>query len=194
MIIKIGHSLETDYRLDFKSYFESDPELFNKNNYYAYYSSRLALLRCLIENFGEIPLNRLEIENHHHLKHFKHLLCSLSHTQYDVGEYISAACLSHKNEFQSVGIDIEKIDRPIKTGVLERISHPDDYSCKAIESWVRKEAAFKALSPLLESGPVSKEIKIAQDYFEFSHYSGVFEAHSLEHNGSEFLIAFAGLR
>lgn len=115
-----------------------------------FYNSRMAL-KTLLEghghNIAELKVD-LALENFQNLIHFPEYLTSLSHTR-----GAGAAVLAHKNNFLSLGIDIEWSDRIFKPEAQRFFRNPLDSPYEnSLELWTMKEAAFKALSPLGHSG------------------------------------------
>ncbi|MCB9061850.1 MAG: hypothetical protein H6622_10035 [Halobacteriovoraceae bacterium] len=115
-----------------------------------FYASRKALLFSIEDHLNkkiEHHFDKLEIINHHYLKQYPNIVVSLSHTQ-----NIGAALCASRNEYQSVGIDIELKTRKVKEGALKFYSHKkDDLSLNHLQLWVAKEACFKAISPHFDS-------------------------------------------
>lgn len=174
MVYNFCSSLDTDYRDDFKSFYEASPELRgdggNGKNFYSYYSSRLALLKCLEEMGMPLPLTRLESSNHLHLDHYPHILTSISHTEYSQGQFLSAAVIGHKSQYRSLGIDIEDKNREVHARIISKFQNPKDKieNLEIIDYWTLKEAAFKALSPVSPSTEVLlKDIAITNSEFQF---------------------------
>ena len=117
-----------------------------------FHLSREALKSCLREYRPDGQWEKsksLEIVNYHYLLADDQLRVSLSHT----GQ-VGAALLCHCNEASSVGIDIEFAHRHISSGASRFFKNPKDkwdYQKKGeiLWAWSLKEAAFKALSPLI---------------------------------------------
>ncbi len=87
----------------------------------------------------------LEITNHYNLKQYPQFCASLSHTG-----NIGAALLSSINKYSSVGIDIELKGRKITPGAQKYyFNEHDKPDSNPLDIWIKKEAAFKAISPLL---------------------------------------------
>ena len=116
----------------------------SKERAQSYYYSRMALLDCLQSLNQVIAFNDLNIIEHHHLEKLPHFLVSLSHTQ-NVGACVVAAT----DECRSIGIDIEFNNRIIdpRTSKFFKTTHDHGYN-DLLSLWVKKEASFKALSPL----------------------------------------------
>jgi phosphopantetheinyl transferase (holo-ACP synthase) len=113
-----------------------------------FYQSRLALWDCLAtEDCKWNHWYELEIDNHLHIKDAPHLLASLSHTK-----DVAAAVIGTANDqLLSVGIDLEWAERKLKPGMEKFFinEHDDIEKYQGLELWSLKEAAFKAISPLL---------------------------------------------
>ena len=134
--------------------------------------SRNALKNCLQEydpcgNWDDVE--RLQIIRHHHMFCNHQLRVSLSHTK-----NVGAALLCHFKEASSVGIDIEFSHRKIKFGIsrfFKNLYDKWDYQSEdqILWAWSLKEAAFKAISPLVnhhEKNPLLlKHIWITENDF-----------------------------
>jgi len=117
----------------------------SKERAQSYYYSRMALCECLQSLNQNITFNNLNIIDHHHLEKFPQLLVSLSHT-HNVG----ASVVASTQECRSVGIDIEFKDRLIdpRTSKFFRNIQDQGYD-DLLWLWIKKEAAFKSLSPIV---------------------------------------------
>jgi phosphopantetheinyl transferase (holo-ACP synthase) len=102
--------------------------------------SREALRLCLGERGTQLAISELVLEKYSAVKGHPTLTISLSHTT----EW-GAAVVGETQDFISVGIDIEPMERIVKPAILERISHPEDINLNPLSVWSLKEAAFKAL-------------------------------------------------
>ncbi len=208
MVFHICSGEDTEYRADFKSFYEASPELNGENglgkNFYAFYSSRLALLKCLEEMNLSLPINRLKSSNNLHLDNIPHLVISISHTEYLKGHFLSAATLAHTKSIQSIGIDIESNSRDISEKIQSRFqAENDDMTLSPIESWIRKEAAYKAISPLLSGKgldhPRFKDISVMKKKFEYATdlhsevFSGDFRSFEIEFDERKFLTTIASI-
>lgn len=99
-------------------------------------------LRGLI---GSCPEEGLEISNYYNLKLYPEIAASLSHTG-----NIGAALLAPIKKYPSVGIDIELKDRQVTKGARKYFFNEHDRpDSDPLEIWTKKEAAFKALSPVI---------------------------------------------
>lgn len=203
MVYHFCSSQDTDYRSDFKSFYESQEDLRgdggNGKNFYSWYSSRLALLKCLDEMSMTLPINRLKVSNHLHIDNITHLRASMTHTEYDQGMFLSGAIVSHSSGHLSVGIDLEQEDREISEKIKNKFHHSQDENLEAIEIWIRKEASYKAITPLLKEKAMKpalfKEIAVSTSEFKFERdslsYSGSLSQIKLEFDGRNFLAAIA---
>jgi 4'-phosphopantetheinyl transferase EntD len=115
--------------------------------------ARQALLDALHEAGENFPISKLQIENHNKIKESDSFTLSLSHT----AEW-GAAILATRDEYKSVGIDIEHEKRAVKDLIISRIAHPEDERLRNIELWCLKEAAFKAL---MNSGYFDKPLEFS---------------------------------
>ena len=137
-----------------------------------YHLSRLALSNCLgqAEVSKNTPLADLTIHNYLYLEKFPDISVSISHTT----DYGAAIC-AKSDKFISVGIDIEKASRSFNKKVLKFYEHKLDSQYCELELWTKKEAAFKAIFPLLNKVSnknitfVTKHIWVDNDKF------GIFE-------------------
>lgn len=102
--------------------------------------ARQALQNCLREQGVELEVKDLNLINYSQIKAYPSYTFSLSHT-----ENWGAAIVGNKNDYRSLGIDIESNERTVSMQILERIRHPEDKKLRNIELWCLKEAAFKAL-------------------------------------------------
>ena len=104
----------------------------------------MALFDCLQSLQQNIAFNDLNIIDHHHLEKLPHFLVSLSHT-HNVG----AGVVASTHECRSIGIDIEFTHRIIdpRTSKFFKTTHDHGYE-DLLSLWVKKEASFKALSPI----------------------------------------------
>lgn len=118
----------------------------SKQRNWQFYLSRIALSKCLNLS-GErqdISIEELEIFNNLYLKKFPHISVSISHTT----DYGAAVC-ADSDKYLSLGIDIEKCSRSFNQKILKFYEHEFDSKYLPLELWTKKEAAFKAISPIL---------------------------------------------
>lgn len=102
--------------------------------------ARQSLLLCLKDVGIVLSPKGLNLRNFHELQDFEQFTLSLSHTK-----ECGAALLAERNNFQSVGIDVEREERFVKDSIRERVAHKGDTNLRNIELWCLKEAVFKAL-------------------------------------------------
>lgn len=132
-----------------------------------FYLSRRALITCLRQVAPDKDWNdgSVEIVNHHHMKKDTQWRVSLSHTK-----QAGAALLCHRDNSESVGIDIECSHRSLSFQAVRYFKNRlDDWDYNSREgvlwAWSLKEAAFKALSPLQEEQLLLKHIWINEKNF-----------------------------
>jgi 4'-phosphopantetheinyl transferase EntD len=86
----------------------------------------------------------MEIINHHYVVNVPGTLVSLSHTK-----DMAVAIIAKQGDIFSIGVDIERVDRPVKAELVSKFKNEkDDQTLSDLELWVLKEACFKALSPV----------------------------------------------
>jgi len=121
-------------------------EVHISSNNDAFTNSRLALKK-LLELKGHQVLDLktdLALLDFQNLPKYPEYLISLSHTK-----GAGASVLALKQDYLSLGIDIEWSDRHFKAEAQKFLRHPEDsMNDNLLELWTMKEAAFKALSPL----------------------------------------------
>lgn len=161
-----------------------------------YFISRMALKNLL----GlDLSWEQLEVVNHHFLKDFPNYLVSFSHTK-----NLGAAMIGDRKSLRAVGIDIEFATRSVPENSLRHFGNPQDRPTPfgLLGLWSLKEAAFKALSPLVASGEFLprfnnlflKDIWINQNEFGLigSPYSlGTLSIESIFESGKEILLSKA---
>jgi phosphopantetheinyl transferase (holo-ACP synthase) len=116
-----------------------------------FYISRNALKLTLADLIPETKiadLDELKILEHHRLKNFPNIIVSLSHS----GE-IGAAIAGLESVYNGLGIDIESQQREIKKGMEKYYLNLHDEDMPLLNLWCLKEAAFKALSPIINEYP-----------------------------------------
>ncbi len=115
---------------------------------------KLSLTHALRGLIGPFPESDLEISNHYNVKQYPQIAASLSHTG-----RIGAALLAPIDKYPSVGIDIEPRDRKITQGAQKYFFNEHDREdLDPLEIWTKKEAAFKALSPVIGKFKWKKEL------------------------------------
>ena len=125
-------------------------------------------LKSLLTKYN-IPLKKdlPQIIDHIYLKNFPSIKVSLSHTR----GYV-AASFENSSKILSIGIDIEIFSRPVKPGIEKFfVNSEDDSKYSLLELWTLKEAAFKALSPLLKDEKLTlKKIWINKNQFGLKNH------------------------
>lgn len=117
----------------------------SKNKQLGHIASRKALLECLYE-WGEMAtIEQLQVTNYQYLTQFPQYVCSLSHSF-----HCGAAVLAKSKQFQSIGVDLEPIHRPVASYAQKYFSSPSDkrLAYNLIQWWCLKEACFKAIYPI----------------------------------------------
>ncbi len=115
-----------------------------------YFVSRFALKAVLIQLdklFSDYQDSQLKIINHHHLINHPEILVSISHTN-----SFGAAIISTCANTESIGIDIEHIDRSITPNSYKFFLNNTDSQIlydDLLKAWTIKEAIFKAVYPKL---------------------------------------------
>ena len=127
---------------------------------------------CLKELLSINGLAALQEEikyDHHSLLNYPEISLSISHTV-DVGIIAMAKAPHHK----SIGVDIEWKDRPISSGTKKYFVNSCDIIDKQddlLDFWTKKEAAFKAYSPINPKCRLLKDIVISESKFKFKNTS-----------------------
>jgi 4'-phosphopantetheinyl transferase EntD len=107
-------------------------------------AARLALYDAIQELGKKINFEQMEIINHHYVVNVPGTLVSLSHTK-----DMAVAIIAKQGDIFSIGVDIERVDRPVKAELVSKFKNEkDDQTLSDLELWVLKEACFKALSPV----------------------------------------------
>jgi hypothetical protein len=159
----------------------------------AFGNSRTALKKLLLkenQNVTDIKSD-LVLENFQKLPHYPEFLTSISHTK-----GAGAACLAKKDDYQSLGIDVEWSDRHLRAEAERFYRHPDDiYDVGELVLWTMKEAAFKALSPLGYPGVLVLSKIIIQNQFFWTYerpeIKGELKTERLTFQQRELLVALA---
>ena len=173
---------------------ETDPPLAKVKNTFA---SRMALKKLLERHKVNTQLKNLTITNHLFLTHFPNFLVSISHSK-----FYAAAALGETNHYRSVGIDLELCSRKIANGAERHFINIEDSFAPEVtplQKWCMKEAAFKALSPLISDYPLNKslvlkDIAFDQYYFGlplFAKKIGEVSLETKKFDGQHFLLACA---
>lgn len=117
-----------------------------------YFISRVALKHVLIQldkSFYNCQEYQLQIINHHHLINHPEILVSISHTK-----SFGSAIISNCPNTESIGIDIEHIERSIDPNSHKFFLNSNDSQIlynNLLKSWTIKEAIFKAVSPKISN-------------------------------------------
>jgi len=102
-------------------------------------AARLALYDALMEMGKKVKFEHMEIINHHYVVNVPGTLVSLSHTK-----DMAVAIIAKQGEIFSIGVDIERVDRPLKAELVSKFKNEkDDQTLSDLELWVLKEACFK---------------------------------------------------
>lgn len=163
-------------------------------------SSRMAISLLLQKDFNiDLPPEEIEIVDHQFIKGFPELKVSLSHTK----DAWALATISNHQDVLGLGVDLEFTDREIKKGIEKLyINEEDFWQEEPLQLWCFKEAAFKAISPLLESDVLNKtfvlkDIIVEGDEFllkGMDQVLGNFEQYQIKVEEQEFLITEAYLK
>ena len=171
MNIQLAYCQEMDDRREFLACYSEEKAHGYRRSFEEYYSSRLALRRCLLAEKISLRPKALEIVNYHHLSSHPHCVVSLSHTRLKNSLCVAVAALGKDSDYCSLGVDIEWGKRSLPLGPLRRILHPEDTPyLGSLELWVMKEAAYKALWPLVEEKMALQfsKISIQGDRLDFA--------------------------
>ena len=171
MNIQVAYCQEGDERKEFLECYSEQKAQGYPRSFGEYYSSRLALRRCLLAEKISLSPKALEIVNYHHLNFYPSCLVSLSHARLEDSLCVAAAILGKDSDYCSLGVDIEWGKRSLPLGLLRRILHPEDTpSLGSLELWMMKEAAYKALWPLVEEKTALQfsKISIQGDRLDFA--------------------------
>jgi 4'-phosphopantetheinyl transferase EntD len=161
-----------------------------------YKQARQCIRECLIELKQES--DTVEIKNHLHIQGHPEQLVSLSHTKTH-----AIAMMGLTPSYKSIGVDIERLDRPIKKESQKYFEREEDEfehpTHRNLYLWCIKEACFKALSPLIQGHGefkvrqlLLKDIWVSKNKFGYSdEIFGTFETEIVEFDGNDFLVSFA---
>lgn len=123
--------------------------------------ARVCLSLCFREHGIDLKPHDAIFKNFHEVAHLPHWRFSLSHTK----DY-AAAWLEPAVSLRGMGLDIELIDRKVPEHVKSKILHEADISVSILELWSIKEAAYKALPELAQSGIWLNHFRIGSHEFE----------------------------
>jgi phosphopantetheinyl transferase (holo-ACP synthase) len=115
--------------------------------------AREALRTCLVEAELKPDVIDLELISYCRLHKFSQLTVSLSHTK-----LAAAAVIASTDEYQSVGIDLERRGREVNPLTLKKITNAHD-EMSGLELWCLKEASYKCFS---NTGIKSDFVKFSQ--------------------------------
>lgn len=125
--------------IQFKS--DYDESSLPKDMTWDYFLSRTALSKLT-----GLSITKQEIHKHLYLEQNPKLKVSLTHTK-----GAAAAIVTSNPDIASVGIDLENINRIVKAGHKKFFVNKLDEFHSLLHLWTQKEAAFKAISPLIGS-------------------------------------------
>ncbi len=136
----------------------------NSNRNHSYFLSRKALAHIAKTKFGyQTNYLTMELKDHGQITGRPQLSVSLSHTKDTV-----AALVGDRNDFYSVGIDIEFQTRTFSPeGQKYFINSDDSKDEELLILWCIKEAAFKALSNGGYPIKLLKEVVVEENNFYF---------------------------
>lgn len=123
-------------------------------------AAREGLKKLIQEHYPSSKDIDLSIIRHHHLEHAPNILVSITHT-----EDWAIAAIKEKEDSQGIGIDIEKITRPMNERTKRFfVNQEDRFDDSLLHLWVQKEACFKALSVFIEDLTLKKVIVQGEDF------------------------------
>lgn len=141
-------------------------------------SARTLLLEFLQEKRASIHFDEMEEISHQKLKNFPEFTFSFSHTKDKV-----ALVIADSKEHPYLGIDIEKIDRPLPESITRYLDHPEDDLETGLEKWTIKEAAFKYFSAKSKKENFwFKSIKLKNQMAYFEEHSCSYSVQILENH------------
>lgn len=138
-------------------------------------SARSLLLEFLQEKNLVSNFEKMEEISHQKLKNFPEFTFSFSHTKDMV-----ALVIAESQEHPYLGIDIEKINRPLPPSVTRYLDHPEDDLEVGLEKWTIKEASFKYFSAKLKQENFwfkSIKLKGQKAFFEKESCSFIVQKH-----------------
>lgn len=150
----------------------------------SYYLSRYAIKQALEDFKISLEMDSIILINNKNIHGAPHLTCSISHTT-----DIACAVISEVKYNLSVGIDIEKLDRPIKKGATKYFLNENDEleTYTDLEKWVIKEACYKAFSNLTQKEFLLKDIICQKE----SSFYNIYEANYYIIKDKNYLTAIA---
>lgn len=120
---------------------ESYPEATHPARIQGFYSSRTSLLNNLRKIHPECDYQDLKLMDFHQLQTFPNLTLSLSHSP-----LAGASVVALKTHYQSLGIDIEPLNREVKETIIQRVSTEKDLKLENRQMWCLKEAIYKCVA------------------------------------------------
>ena len=123
-------------------------------------SSRKALVEILKTKNIVIDISTIDIENNHNIKGHPDQLCSLSHTK----DGWAVGLIAESEDIFGVGIDLEFVKRSFNPETKKLFVNAEDVYKDLLSLWCQKEAAFKAISPLLTNQILDK-VFVLKDIF-----------------------------
>lgn len=131
--------------------------------------SRLCLSLALEQEHKLIEPQKIEIINNHYIVNFPGTLESLSHTK-----SASAGVIASQDDYFSIGVDIESLNRPIKSGIEKFfINEEDTKELSHLELWCLKEACFKALHPVYKRLNLKRTLTLKDIVIHSEHNASV---------------------
>lgn len=131
--------------------------------------SRLCLSLALEQEHKLIEPQKIEIINNHYIVNFPGTLESLSHTK-----LASAGLIASQDDYFSIGVDIESLNRPIKSGIEKFfINEEDTKELSLLELWCLKEACFKALHPVYKRLNLKRTLTLKDIIIHSEHKASV---------------------
>jgi phosphopantetheinyl transferase (holo-ACP synthase) len=158
-------------------------------------SSRQALAELLNSKNISLDSDRIEIINYHNIKGFPDQLCSLSHTK----DGWAVALINNHEKVLAVGIDLEFANRSFKSETKKLFVNDQDNHQELLKLWCQKEAAFKAIFPLLTRDILNKAFVLKDIFIKNNKFGllkdgiilGFLDSEIVKHQGEEFLITTA---
>ena len=99
--------------------------------------------------------------NYHYLESIPTMAISISHTK-----TLGVLILSERKNYESIGVDIEYEDRQFQPETTKFFINSSDENGDLLTIWTKKEAAFKACSPIIEECKLLKDISVADGHFQ----------------------------
>ena len=99
--------------------------------------------------------------NYHYLESIPTMAISISHTK-----TLGVVILSERKNYESIGVDIEYQDRQFQPKTAKFFINSNDENSDLLTIWTKKEAAFKACSPIIKECKLLKDISVANNNFQ----------------------------